>query len=217
MKVVLLGPPGAGKGTQAKLIINHYGIPHLSTGDVFRRNIAEGTDLGKQALEYINKGNLVPDGLTIAIVEELMKHDKCNIGFLMDGYPRTVKQAEALDRILEENNDTLNAVLLIDVKMEYILDRMTGRRVCEKCGASYHVEYNPPKQLNACNLCGGKLIQRKDDSEEVVRGRLEVYKNQTSPLIKYYEDRNELYRVDGTMPINDVFEAICNILGSDEK
>lgn len=213
MNIVLIGPPGAGKGTQAKLIISNYSIPHLSTGDIFRKNIANGTELGIEAQKHINKGNLVPDELTIKIVEDVLEQDIYKNGFLMDGFPRTVKQAEALDNILKLKNQKLDAVLLIDVPMNFILDRMTGRRVCLSCGASYHTKYNPPKSEGVCNLCNGNLIQRKDDSEETVRGRLEVYANITKPLIQYYEARNQLYRIDGTMSIDKVFENISSVLG----
>lgn len=215
MNIVLIGPPGAGKGTQAKLIIKNYSIPHLSTGDIFRKNISDGTELGIKAQRYIDKGNLVPDELTIEIVEVVLKQDKYQNGFLMDGFPRTVKQAEALDKILNENNQKLDAVLLIDVPMDFILNRMTGRRVCLSCGASYHTEYNAPHKDGICNLCSGNLIQRKDDSEDTVSDRLEVYTNMTKPLIQYYEMRNQLYRIDGTMSIDKVFENISNVLGRD--
>jgi adenylate kinase len=213
MKIVLLGPPGAGKGTQAKQISNRYNILHISTGDMFRKNISEKTELGLKAQGYIDKGMLVPDELTIDIVKDRLENDDCKNGFLLDGFPRTVKQAEALDLFLNEKGNKIDSALLIKVPESSILDRMTGRRVCPKCGASYHIKFNPPKIAGKCNGCNSDIIQRKDDSEETVSDRLDVYNKQTEPLIEYYNSKKVLYAVDGTQDIDIVFENICDILG----
>lgn len=216
MKIVLLGPPGAGKGTQAKSISNRYDIPHISTGDIFRKNISEKTPLGIEAKKYIDKGHLVPDSLTIDIVKDTLSQEQCSNGFLLDGFPRTVVQAEALKRFLRDNEKNLDVALLIDVPQDFIIDRMTGRRVCPSCGASYHVRFNPPLVEGKCDVCGNDIIQRKDDTEETVRERLQVYHNQTQPLIDYYKGEGLLKVVDGTKAINEVFESICKILGRDK-
>ncbi|WP_040210052.1 adenylate kinase [Clostridium polynesiense] len=213
MKIVLLGPPGAGKGTQAKSICNRYNIPHISTGDIFRKNMSENTPLGIEARKHIDKGYLVPDDITINMVYERLQAEDCKDGYLLDGFPRTVKQAEALERFLKEKNESLTVALLIQVPREFIIERMTGRRVCPACGASYHTKFNMPIIAGKCDICGSDIIQRKDDTEETVRERLDVYKAQTQPLIDFYEDRNVLSKVDGTKAINEVFESICNILG----
>ncbi|SMC28684.1 Adenylate kinase [Clostridium acidisoli DSM 12555] len=210
MKIVLLGPPGAGKGTQAKQISNDYNIPHISTGDMFRKNISEKTELGIKAKGYMDKGLLVPDELTIDIVKDRLSNEDCKNGFLLDGFPRTVKQAEALDSFLTEPIDT---ALLIEVPRDNILERMTGRRVCPKCGASYHIKFNPSKIEMKCDVCGSELIQRKDDSVETVAERLDVYYKQTEPLVEYYKSKNVLCTVDGTKDINIVFEDIKDVLG----
>ncbi|MBE6069450.1 MAG: adenylate kinase [Clostridium lundense] len=216
MNIILLGPPGAGKGTQAKLISEKYSIPHISTGDIFRKNISEKTPLGVKAKGYMDKGQLVPDELTIDLVKDRLQQDDCKNGFLLDGFPRTVAQAEALDEFLHEDNQSINSSLLIDVPQEYILERMTGRRVCNSCGASYHVKFNPSKVEGKCDVCGSELIQRKDDSEETVRERLDVYSKQTQPLIQYYSDKAVLSTIDGTREIKEVFENISDILGSEK-
>lgn len=213
MKIVLLGPPGAGKGTQAKQISTKYNIPHISTGDIFRKNISEKTELGIKAKGYIDKGLLVPDELTIDIVNDRLDNSDCKNGFLLDGFPRTVKQAEALDLFLNEKGDKINYALLIKVPESSILERMTGRRVCPKCGASYHIKFNPPKISGKCDACGSDVIQRKDDSEETVSERLNVYNRQTEPLIEYYNSEKVLFAVDGTQDIDIVFGNICDILG----
>jgi adenylate kinase len=210
MKIVLLGPPGAGKGTQAKQISNNYNIPHISTGDMFRKNISEKTALGIKAKEYMDRGLLVPDELTIEIVKDRLGNEDCKNGFLLDGFPRTVKQAEALDLFLTEEIDT---ALLIKVPRDSILERMTGRRVCPKCGATYHIKFNPAKVENKCDVCGSELIQRKDDSVETVEERLDVYHRQTEPLVEYYKSKNVLGTVDGTKHIDDVFKDIMDVLG----
>lgn len=212
MKIVLLGPPGAGKGTQAKSISNKYNIPHISTGDIFRKNISENTQLGIEAKSYMDKGQLVPDQVTINMVKDRLVQDDCKNGYLLDGFPRTVAQAEALDSFLRDNNDELDMALAINVPNEFILERMTGRRVCPSCGASYHVKFNPPTDGVKCDSCGTEVIQRKDDTEETVNERLCVYSRETEPLIKYYSDNNKLSKVDGTKSIDEVFEGICKIL-----
>jgi adenylate kinase len=217
MRIILLGPPGAGKGTQAKSISNKFSIPHVSTGDIFRKNISEKTPLGIEAKKHIDKGHLVPDGLTIDIIVDRLNNEDCKNGFLLDGYPRTVKQAQVLETLLEEKGHSLDTALLIKVPREFILNRMTGRRVCLTCGASYHIKFNPSRVDGKCNLCGSDLIQRADDSEDTVSERLDIYDAQTEPLIKYYSDKNLLSVVDGTKAINSVFESICGILGEVNK
>lgn len=213
MKIVLLGPPGAGKGTQAKSISNKYSIPHISTGDIFRKNISENTPLGVEAKRYMDDGQLVPDEVTINMVKDRLQQDDCGNGYLLDGFPRTVAQAEALNNFLIERGEQLDTALLIKVPNEFILERMTGRRVCPSCGASYHIKFNPPAADNKCTLCGSSVIQRKDDTEETVKERLNVYENETAPLINYYSKLNLLSEVDGTKAINEVFREICEILG----
>lgn len=214
MKIILLGPPGAGKGTQAKLISEKFSIPHISTGDIFRKNISEKTPLGIEAKTYMDNGKLVPDEVTIGIVKDRLMEDDCKNGFLLDGFPRTVKQAEALDSFLNDNEQKIDTALLIDVPKEFILERMTGRRVCSKCGASYHIKFNPSKIEGKCDVCDGALIQRKDDTEATVKERLDVYDRQTQPLIQYYKDQNILSSVKGTEEITKVFDKICNVLGA---
>lgn len=216
MRMILLGPPGAGKGTQAKLISEKYSIPHISTGDIFRKNISEKTPLGIKAKEYMDKGQLVPDELTIDLVKDRLTNEDCKGGFLLDGFPRTVKQAEALEDFLRDKGKAIDTALLINVPNEFILERMTGRRVCPSCGASYHIKYNPPIHGDKCDVCGSDIIQRKDDSEETVSERLDVYKKQTQPLIDFYKEKNLLSVVDGTKAINEVFEGICALLGDFE-
>jgi adenylate kinase len=213
VKIILLGPPGAGKGTQAKSISSKYGIPHISTGDIFRKNIKEKTPLGIEATKYIEKGLLVPDEVTIGLVESRLSEPDCEKGCLLDGFPRTVKQAEALDTVLERKSEKLSKVVLIDVPFEYIVERMTGRRSCIGCGASYHIKNNPTKVEGKCDICGADVIQRADDADETVKSRLSVYEDQTKPLIEYYNKLGLLAKVDGTKPIDDVFADICNILG----
>ena len=212
MNIILLGPPGGGKGTQAKKIVEKYGIPHIATGDILREAVAKGTELGKKAKEYMDRGELVPDEIVIGIVRERLKQPDCEKGFLLDGFPRTIKQAEALDEMLKELGKGIDAVIYIDVPEEEIVKRITYRRTCRNCGAVYHLIYAPPKEDNKCDKCGGELYQRDDDKEEVVRQRFKVYMENTAPLIEYYEKKGLLYRVDGTKSIDEVFSQIDEIL-----
>ena len=212
MRIILLGAPGAGKGTQAKLICEKYKIPHLSTGDIFRMNISTKTALGVEAKKYIDKGQLVPDALTIQIVKDRLIETDCKDGFLLDGFPRTVFQAEELSKFLKSINSELDVVLLIDVPKEYIIERNVGRRICSSCGVSYHIKFNPPEKLGSCDFCGGRLIQRNDDNEETVKERLNVYTNQTHPLIDYYKINHSLCTVDGRDDINTVSKNITKLL-----
>jgi adenylate kinase len=214
LNIILLGPPGAGKGTQAKLISEKYSIPHISTGDIFRKNISNKTPLGMEAKSYMDKGQLVPDELTIEIVKDRLSEEDCKNGFLLDGFPRTVKQAEALDEFLTNKNSKTDAALLIDVPQGLILERMTGRRVCGECGASYHIKFVKPNTEGVCDICGGELVQRKDDTKETVLERLEVYSKQTQPLIEYYKNKDVLFELDGTKEKNEVFENISDVLGA---
>ncbi|GCD10917.1 adenylate kinase [Clostridium tagluense] len=212
MRMILLGAPGAGKGTQANLICEKYNIPHLSTGDIFRMNISTCTPLGVQAKKYIDKGQLVPDDLTIQVVEDRLVREDCKDGFLLDGFPRTVFQAEELAKFLQSINNTLDVVLLIDVPTGFILERNIGRRICSSCGSSYHIKFNPPEELGICDFCSGKLIQRNDDNEETVKERLNVYTTQTHPLIDYYKTNHFLSTVDGRDDILTVSKNIFLIL-----
>lgn len=208
LKIILLGPPGAGKGTQAKFISEEYSIPHISTGDIFRKNISEETPLGIEAKKYLDNGQLVPDEVTIDIVKDTLGKDDCKRGFLLDGFPRTVNQAEALDLFLKDKGQKIDVALLIDVPKELILERMTGRRVCSSCGASYHVKFNPTKVKGKCDVCHSEVIQRKDDMESTVKDRLSVYDKQTQPLIGYYKKQNKLSIIDGTGEIKKVFQRV---------
>lgn len=217
VKIEIMGPPGAGKGTQAKSISMRYSIPHISTGDIFRKNIANNTTLGIKAKAYIDNGDLVPDDITISLIVERLSQEDCKSGYLLDGFPRTIAQAIALDNYLAVHHDKLDYVLLIDVPKTFILDRMTGRRCCTTCGASYHIRYNPPTIIGKCNVCGSDLIQRKDDTEETVKERLEVYDLQTQPMINYYKEKGILKEIDGTKGINEVFESICKSIESSCK
>ncbi|MCQ2545325.1 MAG: adenylate kinase [Clostridia bacterium] len=213
MNLILLGPPGAGKGTQAAKIIEKYNIPHISTGDIFRENIKNGTELGKKAQEYMNAGKLVPDELVVEIATDRLTKDDCKDGFLLDGFPRTVFQAEELDKFLEAKGSKIDNVLDIDVNREELMTRLTGRRVCSKCGASFHVVNIPSKKEGICDVCGAELIQRKDDNEETAANRIEVYNNETKPLIDYYEKAGNISHIDGTTGLENVFNTIVGILG----
>lgn len=208
MKLVILGPPGAGKGTQAEYIVKRYNIPHISTGDIFRENIKNNTELGKKAKSYMDKGLLVPDDLVIALVEDRLNKDDAKEGFLLDGFPRTVAQAVSLDSILDKNDDKLTKVINISVDPEILIERAVGRRVCKTCGMTYHVKFNPPKEEGICDKDGTKLIQRDDDTEETVKTRISVYFDQTAPLIDYYRAQNLLIDIDGAKDIDKVFDDI---------
>lgn len=208
MKLVILGPPGAGKGTQAEYIVERYNIPHISTGDIFRENIKNNTELGKKAKSYMDKGLLVPDDLVIALVEDRLNKDDAKEGFLLDGFPRTVAQAVSLDSILDKNDDKLTKVINISVDPEILIERAVGRRVCKTCGMTYHVKFNPPKEEGVCDKDGTKLIQRDDDTEETVKTRISVYFDQTAPLIDYYRAQNLLIDIDGAKDIDKVFNDI---------
>ncbi|MFA1821675.1 adenylate kinase [Virgibacillus oceani] len=208
MNLILMGLPGAGKGTQAKKINEKYNIPHISTGDMFRLAIQEGTELGTKAKEYMDQGNLVPDEVTIGIVRERLAKDDCSNGFLLDGFPRTIAQAEALQELLADMNQSIDHVIHVDVPKEKLLERLTGRRICPTCGATYHVKYNPPKEEGKCDHDGSKLIQRDDDKAETVKNRLAVNIEQTKPLLDFYKDKGYLISVNGDQEINQVFEDI---------
>ena len=213
MKVVMLGAPGAGKGTQAKKIVAKYSIPHISTGDIFRANIKNGTELGKKAKTYMDQGLLVPDELVVDLVVDRVNQEDCANGYVLDGFPRTIPQAEALTKALAGQGQKLDYAIDVDVPDENIVRRMGGRRACVGCGATYHLEYAPPKQEGICDTCGGELILRDDDKPETVTKRLGVYHEQTQPLIDYYTNAGILKRVDGTVDIDEVFQAITEILG----
>jgi adenylate kinase len=213
MKLVLMGAPGAGKGTQAERIVEKYGIPHISTGDMFRAAIKGGTELGLKAKSYMDAGNLVPDEVTIGIVQDRLSKDDCVKGFLLDGFPRTVTQAEALETILDELNRPLDFAVNIDVPKDNLMERLTGRRICKSCGATYHLFFNPPKQEGTCDKCGGELYQRPDDNEETVGRRLEVYMQQTKPLLDFYEEKGYLKNIDGDQEIDKVFSDLQDLFG----
>jgi len=209
MILVFLGPPGAGKGTQAKLLSQRMGFLHLSTGDLLREAVKNQTPLGKKAKEYMDRGELVPDGLIVQLIEETMPKGG---NVILDGFPRTVNQALALEEMLKGKGEKISKVLFFDVPDEVIIDRLSGRRVCSKCGAVYHVKYNPPKVEGVCDLCGGSLVQRDDDKEEVVKKRLEVYRKQTQPLIEFYQDRGIIYRLDAEKGVEELFKEVKGLV-----
>ena len=212
VRLILLGPPGAGKGTQAVSISEKYKIPHISTGDIFRYNIKMQTDLGKKAKEYMDQGLLVPDKVVVEIVEDRLKDQDCKAGFLLDGFPRTVTQAKALDVALINMNTGLDKVINIEVDKEILVQRAVGRRICKSCGATYHVEFNPPAKPGICDKCSGELYQRDDDNEKTVGKRIEVYVDETQPLIDFYQEKNKLVTIDGKNDINTVFDEIIEAL-----
>lgn len=213
MKIIMLGAPGAGKGTQAKMIAEKCGIPHISTGDIFRANIKNGTELGAKAKEYMDKGLLVPDELVCDLVVDRIQQADCEKGYILDGFPRTIPQAEALETALNAIEQKLDYAIDIDVPDENIINRMSGRRACVGCGATYHVVFNPTKVEGKCDVCGESLILRDDDKPETVKKRLDVYHTQTQPLIDFYSARKVLVEVDGTQSMDKVFEDIMKILG----
>ena len=214
MKIIMLGAPGAGKGTQAKQIADKYSIPHISTGDIFRANIKNGTELGKKAKQFMDQGLLVPDELTCDLVMDRIQQEDCVNGFVLDGFPRTIPQAECLDAALAEKGEAIDYAIDVDVPDENIINRMSGRRACVACGATYHIVHIPTKVEGVCDRCGEGLILRDDDKPETVKKRLDVYHAQTQPLIDYYTTKNVLKSVDGTQDMEDVFQSIVNILGA---
>ena len=213
MKILMLGAPGAGKGTQAIRIAEKFGIPHISTGDIFRSNIKNGTELGRKAKSYMDQGLLVPDSLTCDLVVDRIAKDDCANGYILDGFPRTIPQAEALTEALRRMGTSMDYAIDVEVPDHDIIERMGGRRACPGCGATYHLKYRPPVQEGFCDVCGQALVLRDDDHPETVKKRLEVYHASTQPLIEYYREAGILHKVDGTMPMDDVFAAILSILG----
>ena len=213
MKIIMLGAPGAGKGTQAKMIADKYGVPHISTGDIFRANIKNGTEPGMEAKKYMDQGLLVPDELTVRILLDRVAQDDCKNGYVLDGFPRTIPQAEVLDSELTKLGDHIDYAINVDVPDENIVKRMSGRRACLTCGATYHIEHVPPKKEGICDVCGSELVLRDDDKPETVKNRLNVYHEQTQPLIDFYTEKGVLKTVDGTVPMEEVFAAITAILG----
>ena len=216
MKIVFMGPPGAGKGTQAEKIIENYQIPHISTGDMFRKAIKDQTELGMEAKRYMDQGALVPDHVTIGIVKDRLSESDCKSGFLLDGFPRTVDQAKALDEILTSLDSKIDYVINIDVDLDILKERLTGRRICRSCGATYHMVFNPPAGAGTCDKCGGELYQRKDDNEETVGNRLDVYVSQTKPLLDYYSLAGNLVNINGQQSIDLVFAEIQDVLGGNK-
>lgn len=215
MRLVLMGAPGAGKGTQADVMAKKLFVPHISTGDIFRAAMKAGTDMGKLAEQYISQGKLVPDEVTLGIVKDRLEEADCKDGFILDGFPRTIAQADGLQEYLASVNKPLDSVINIDVDLNSLVDRLTGRRVCRNCGASFHLMYNPPAKEGVCDDCGGELYQRKDDSEETIKNRLNVYVENSKPLIDYYAEKDLLLEVDGNQAINEVLTAIGKGLGKE--
>lgn len=214
MRIILVGPPGAGKGTQAEKIVAKYGVAHVSTGDILRANVKGGTELGKKAKSYMDAGGLVPDGVIVGMMRGRLAEDDCAKGFLLDGFPRTVPQAEALTALLSEMGIELDGVILLDVGDETVVERLCGRRMCRKCGKIFHVTFNPSSKDDECDACGGELYQRDDDKEDVIRQRLAVYHSQTAPLVDYYDEKGLLFRVDAARPGDEVLSNIEAAVGS---
>jgi len=213
MRIILLGPPGAGKGTQAAMLVKEFAVPHISTGDMFRAAIKEGTEMGTKAKAYMDQGQLVPDEVVIGIVKERLTQEDCQKGFILDGFPRTVPQADALQEVLKNLKMDLSAVVNLEVSEDELVTRLSGRRVCKNCGASYHIHFSPAKSEGVCDACGGELYQRDDDQEATIRKRLEVYRNQTSPLIEYYEKTGLLETIKGDgKEIGEIFTAVVTAL-----
>ncbi len=212
MNIILLGPPGAGKGTQAKMLVEEYQIPQISTGDILRAAVKEGSPLGKEAKACMDKGELVPDSVVIGIVEERIQQPDCAKGYMLDGFPRTVPQAEALDGMLQNLSSQIDHVVSIEVAKEELVGRLTGRRTCRECGAGFHVMFDPPKQEGVCDKCGGELYQRDDDNVETVTSRLEVYESQTLPLIDYYQEQGKIRPIDGVGEIKEIFGRVTQVL-----
>ncbi len=217
MRLVLLGAPGAGKGTQAKKLIEKYGIPQISTGDILRKAVADATPLGKEAKSYMDKGELVPDSVVIGLVKERIVQDDCKRGYILDGFPRNTSQADALDKVLAEMNAPLDVALSVDVDKDYLMKRLTGRRTCKACQQMYNVFFSSPLKEGVCDKCGGELYQRDDDKEETIKKRLDVYESQTAPLIKYYSGKGILHSVQGEGSIDDIFKEICSLLEAKQK
>ena len=212
MNIILMGLPGAGKGTQASEIVKKFPIPHISTGDMFRKAIKDETDLGKEAKSYMDRGELVPDEVTVGIVKERISEDDAKKGFLLDGFPRTIDQAESLSQIMSELDREIDAVINIEVPEEELMNRLTGRRICEKCGTTYHLVFNPPKVDGICDIDGGKLYQREDDNPETVSNRLNVNVKQSKPILEYYNEKGVLKNIDGAKDIDDVTKDVIDIL-----
>jgi adenylate kinase len=214
MNIILIGPPGAGKGTQAKRMIDRLGVPQISTGDMFRAAVKDGTPMGKKAKEYMDKGALVPDEVVIGVVNERFGKPDCKKGFILDGFPRTQEQAKALDGLLKKLGTKLDHVVVIEVPDDFLVDRLTGRRTCRGCNYMHHIKYDPPKKPGVCDKCGGELYQRDDDKEETIRQRLKTYHDQTSPLIKYYSTQGVVRKIDGTASMERVQNAIKTAIGA---
>lgn len=212
MKLILLGPPGAGKGTQAKMLTEKYTIPQISTGDILRAAVKDGTPMGQKAKEYMNAGGLVPDEVVVGIVKDRLQEKDCDHGFILDGFPRTVAQADALQASLRDMSKELDHVISLEVDAEALVERLTGRRTCKECGRGYHVKFEPSREIGICDACGGTLFQRDDDQEETIRKRLQVYADQTAPLISYYRDAGVLLQLDGMQPISQVQEKMQLLL-----
>ena len=213
MKIIMLGAPGAGKGTQAKMIADKYGVPHVSTGDIFRANIKEGTELGKEAKTYMDRGLLVPDELTVKILLDRVAKEDCKKGYILDGFPRTIPQAQVLDAELEKLGEGIDFAINVDVPDNHIVERMSGRRACVECGATYHIVHIPSQKEGICDRCGKELVLRDDDKPETIQSRLDVYHDQTQPLIAFYTEKGILRTIDGTADMKDVFKTITGILG----